>query len=95
MEDLFEVGKYYKWIGPKERPDKWNNDGFMDFILDGKPRKCIATSGINIACFEGQPEGNKNFIDYTYRNWHWAEAERYMVEASKEDDNGNLMFDFD
>lgn len=39
MIERFEVGKSYRWIGPKERPFTWNSEGRMDFLLDGKPHK--------------------------------------------------------
>lgn len=94
MKDSFKVGKYYKWIGPKERPIDWNDEGYMDFILDGKTRKCISTRGKIIACFEGQPKGKTNYIDNSIREWAWNEAENYMIEINKEDSNGNLLFDF-
>lgn len=39
MIERFEVGKSYRWIGPKERPFTWNSEGRMDFLLNGKPHK--------------------------------------------------------
>ena len=38
----FVSGKWYRYIGPGKGKDNivWNNEGEMDFLLDGKPHKC-------------------------------------------------------
>jgi len=41
MVERFEVGKSYRWIGPKERPNYFCSEGRMDLILDGLPHKCV------------------------------------------------------
>jgi hypothetical protein len=38
--DKFEVGKYYRFIGPKSFNTHWNED--MDNWKDGKPRVCLS-----------------------------------------------------
>ena len=39
MIERFEVGKSYRWIGEKTRPEGWAIKGAMDILLDGKPHK--------------------------------------------------------
>ena len=39
--DNFEEGKWYVYTG-KKTLGKWNNSGFMDYVLDNKPRQCLA-----------------------------------------------------
>lgn len=53
----FEVGHWYKWVGPKERQDGWNSEGKMDFILDGKPHQVRASDGSTWADFVDHPRG--------------------------------------
>jgi len=39
MIERFEVGKSYRWIGEKTRPEGWAIKGAMDILLDGKGDK--------------------------------------------------------
>jgi hypothetical protein len=87
----FEVGKWYRWIGPKKRLDtwNWNPDGEMDFILDGEPHKCVAVSAPQevqpwlavdshlVAAFENQPnpKGGDLWV------WDWNGQEVYFKEV--------------
>ena len=54
MIDKFEVGKSYV-CSLRERGDRWNREGEMDFLLDGKPHKCIGADGMD-AIFEETPK---------------------------------------
>ena len=36
------TGKWYKWVGGKDRPSCWSSSGKMDFMLDGKPHYCTS-----------------------------------------------------
>lgn len=59
MIEGFEIGKYYRWIGPNpENTDRdlknWNREGGMDYVLDGKILKCIVVlSNTTYALFKG------------------------------------------
>jgi hypothetical protein len=35
-----QIGKYYKWIGPKDFDDNWTSE--MNAIKDGNPHKCTS-----------------------------------------------------
>lgn len=72
----FEEGKYYKWVGPKERPEDWNCKGRMDFMLDGKPHLCVS-SGFDSAIIA-------SFSD-DVGAWAWHGAYEYMIEVSEEE----------
>jgi len=37
----FEVGKWYRYIGPNVRQAGWNSEGRMDFVLSRKAYKYI------------------------------------------------------
>ena len=85
MIDGFEVGKYYRWVGPKtwkELPvglrDLWNYTGQMNFILDGKPRKCVFGFGSD-ANFKG------NLRDgMVCAYWSWGKSSfDYFVECKE------------
>jgi len=52
----FKVGHIYRYIGKKKRPSGWNNEGLMDAVLDGEPRKCIKARGESLALFMGLPK---------------------------------------
>jgi hypothetical protein len=85
----FEVGKWYRWTaGVISRPHQWNPDGEMDFILDGKPHKCVAISApeevqpfLNpdhaVAAFEDQPNpaGGDLYV------WDWDSSREYFEEV--------------
>jgi hypothetical protein len=62
MVERFEVGKYYRCI-VKERRVSWSDAGKMDFVLDGKPRKCLRIYG-GATQFEGHSEA-----------WFWCNNE--------------------
>jgi hypothetical protein len=40
MIERFELNKRYRYLGTK-RGYEWNSSGFMDFLLDHKPRRVI------------------------------------------------------
>jgi len=42
MIEQFVKGRYYHWIGQHNiRPDNFNDEGLMDYLLDGKAHKCV------------------------------------------------------
>lgn len=77
MVDFFEDGKTYKWIGGSERPFGWNMDGFMDFLLDGKPHKVTKGYG-DLASFEDTPDDNDYGRDF---QWSFASTKDMFVEV--------------
>lgn len=74
MIEKFEVGKYYRWIGPKKRQEGWNSEGLMDGILDGKKHLCIATTEyVNfVASFENTKRLNND-------TWSWFEGKNFEI----------------
>jgi hypothetical protein len=44
MIDKFEAGRWYVYEG-KARQSGWNEDGYMDYVLDGKPHLCMRSFG--------------------------------------------------
>lgn len=78
----FELGKYYKWIGPKESPEEWNSCGEMDFMLDGAPRKCIKAEGCR-AKFDR--DDNESCF------WTWQHGIENITECSAEGKEGKKM----
>lgn len=64
----FEVGHWYRYDGPKERAPFWNNQGMMDFVLDGKPHLCVESIDWNA--------GEGNFLA-----WFWGSTQRHFVEV--------------
>jgi hypothetical protein len=86
----FEVGKWYRWIGPTKADEvlgldcAWNPE--MRFILDGKPHKCIrvyappeeqpALWGCRLpGAFEGQPGDPPNYV------WSWGGTNTFFEEV--------------
>lgn len=69
----FKTGHWYRWTGPKERPGWFNDEGKMDAILDGAPRKCINGNGI-CATFKGV---ERTFSD----TWNWKSGMRHFEEV--------------
>lgn len=65
-------GHYYKWIGSKKRPDDWNDEGNMDFMLDGKPHLCIE-GGSDIGVF---PDSRRPDWE-----WIWGDALANFVDC--------------
>lgn len=65
--DHFEVGKWYKWVGPKERQNGWNHEGEMDFMLSGKPYKCI----------ESNRESWSRFLGFDKYEWAWGDLSNF------------------
>jgi hypothetical protein len=82
----FKKNHWYKWIGPKVRSQIWNNNGHMDFILDGKPWKC-KEGNLGTASFENQPY-DKN------RMWCWFGCDENIIEVKVIDKNKNYMLEF-
>jgi hypothetical protein len=77
----FEVGKWYKWVGPKVRGDGWNHAGEMDFVFDGVPHKCILGRGAG-ADFEDHRRGFE---------WGWGDLSSFReVPAPGKVDSGSL-----
>lgn len=78
-KNVFKEGCLYRWRGSSEkRPDRWNNEGKMDFMLDGRPRRCIQTANRNwtnttIAQFERLP-GDPESANET---WSWTPSEDF------------------
>lgn len=64
----FEVGKYYRWIGPKDFRDNWNDQ--MEAWKDGKARKCTEIdTGDNVnASFDGI--NNDEYHPYGWQYYH-------------------------
>ena len=72
----FEVGKWYRWRGPKERPANWNPNGMMNEMLSGRPFLCVSAESSSLrATFKGIPSNDND-------HWSWAEANKYMEEVS-------------
>ena len=77
-------GKYYKWIGPYtiKNHNNWNRKGYMDEILDGKPRKFIAKklnyddNPGNYGKFE-KCSSPSNYDDA----WYWGDFLEYFKEV--------------
>jgi len=67
MLKKFEVGKYYKWIGPKDFYDNWNED--MEKWKDGKKRKCFRVNYSSTAFFD---------ID---SDWHYSHCLEHFEEV--------------
>lgn len=60
----FEVGKWYRYVGPNVRQSGWNSEGRMDFVLSGKAYKYISSTSL----------GDRYFltgIDTSDRTWCW------------------------
>jgi|GEM_PF-5058235 len=67
----FKSGHWYRWTGPRERQDGWNDAGSMDFILDGKPHQC-KEGRRRLASFFNSPESN--------HIWDWVGYEACFEE---------------
>lgn len=67
----FVSGKWYRYIGPGKEKDtiSWNESGWMDFLLDGKPHKCNEGYD-NTASFFDSPDPN--------RAWGFQKPQKYM-----------------
>ena len=75
MIEKFEVGKWYRYTG-RERRAQWNHEGRMDYVLDGKPRKCVAVPPWQMprnAAFED---------DKTKHCWSWHSGFELWEEVS-------------
>lgn len=98
MIEEFEVGKYYRWIGPdipkmiknhQENflTESWNHEGGMDPIVDGQVRKCIKASGFK-AIFENMPSINGFFQDGM---WYWNRYLNFFEEVGKKENKQYLL----
>lgn len=72
-EKCFTAGKWYKWVGPKQRPYGWNSEGEMNFMLDGELHQCNKT---------GEYKYSASFYDSNNSNriWNWNYGFEYIVE---------------
>ena len=78
----FKVGHWYKWTGPKVRPEGWNSEGKMDYMLDGKPHRCEVV------------EDDTFFAQLSVldpQTWYWSDGIVYIVEYNP---TGQLELDF-
>jgi hypothetical protein len=62
----FEEGKWYRWVGPKTRPNGWNIDGEMDKVLDGKPHRLVKMVSAMEGLFDVTPRRETDFWDWRY-----------------------------
>ena len=62
MINEFKKGNYYRYIGYK-RESGWNHAGQMDFVLDGKWRRCIEAFG-----------EDARFEDMSGMRWWWGDG---------------------
>jgi hypothetical protein len=79
----FEVGKYYKWVGPKERQRAWHSAGEMDYMLDGRPHLCTG-GGTTCASFEEDHDGYY---------WSWEDGIEHIVECTPDSTPSTLNID--
>lgn len=99
---FFIVGHYYRWVGPKTKSKKfpWNPDGYMDPILDGKPRRCIRVGEKDVsgdwfreAMFEGlePPVDNQGSLYTKTWTWNWTvNCENLFKDFTKENIEKNI-----
>ncbi|MFW9873499.1 MAG: hypothetical protein ACFFG0_10380 [Candidatus Thorarchaeota archaeon] len=79
MVEKFESGKIYRFNG-KSRPNsqmlgaEWNEDGKMDFCLDGKPHKCNEGNNEYASFFDS--------TDPTTR-WCWSKGLELWKEVNE------------
>ena len=71
----FEVGRYYKWVGPKVRQSGWNDAGGMDAVLDGKPTLCTYAARGCRAMFENTPRSDEPYWDWAYGIEYWRKVQ--------------------
>jgi len=70
----FVKDKWYRYTGTT-RGQGWNNEGLMDFMLDGKPRKCTKCSSIGgrgnapYVCVSASFKQNDSYDGYI---WNWS-----------------------
>ncbi|HPI67475.1 MAG TPA: hypothetical protein PKZ16_02970 [bacterium] len=69
----FKDSTWYCWVGPKERPTFWSEEGGQDFLLDGKAHLSILGDA-NKASFADSPEPG--------RMWYWRYDIKYFRECS-------------
>lgn len=72
MVERFEVGKYYRWIGPSGSLDNFN--GHMAAFQDGVPRLCESSVGNHQAEFEDIDGGH----------WYYGHLLEYFEEVSSD-----------
>lgn len=63
----FKEGKWYIYTG--KRQSIWSSGGEMDFMLDGKPHKCVSANG-DWADFEGN---ERDFL-----LWNWGDLTNFF-----------------
>ena len=75
----FVSGKWYRYIGPGKETDDitWNENGQMDFLLDGKPHKC-KEGNYSDASFFDSPDPN--------REWEFRRGLNYFEEVEMNDE---------
>lgn len=75
MISNFEVGKYYKWIGPSYFYDNWSPE--MEAWKDGEPKLCTSAeqNPSKNAMFEGIPCPTKSF------GWMYSHCIEYFKEV--------------
>jgi len=77
----FVSGKWYRYIGPGKGKEEdtivWNENGKMDFLLDGKPHQCKEGSS-SLASFFDSPDPD----------WKWAfgRSLNYFEEVEMNDE---------
>lgn len=71
MITQFEVGKFYRWIGPKDFNTSWNV--YMDAWKDGIQRKCLSVNGSR-AIFSG-------ISSPTFIGWSYDHVYSYFMEV--------------
>jgi hypothetical protein len=77
--DHFEVGKWYKWVGPESKTSCWAS--LMIPVKDGKPRKCLKAGDSDY----GNTKASAMFSDlqkikndYQDDQWHWTDASAFV-----------------
>ena len=79
----FVSGKWYRYIGPGKETDdiSWNENGKVDFLLDGKPHQCNHGAE-HCASFFDSPNPNKV--------WEFRRGLNYFKEVEMNDEMAQI-----
>jgi hypothetical protein len=82
----FEEGKHYRWVGSKSRPEYFNSERLMDFMLDGKPHLCVnAESTTYPGRYRAAFAGSSDSITWSWELKDFELAERETEEPLEDD----------
>jgi len=82
MIERFEVGKWYALPRGMSRPGDFNERGLMDFMLDGKPHRCLDAKGM-YASFEDQLSLPRDVWPFNKEHkWNWNSVREYLMEVT-------------